>query len=285
MGNCLNKWIIVGGFWMCFLCSAIVSMKKPYNDHEGDHVDQRVTCSERSSLWLYFSYLFGRRGHFSPSIGTPLEHRTFRMKWVSRYMLGRRNHSIECQLNPIEFARKFEIQSIFGVAFVRKIKWNVWHIRKIFRFTDSDLLAFKRIYANYTKVQSFIDNYDEKDIAAVLLDSNSTTLWTITPPNLQRFKNDLNGNAMIKFRFTISVSRRTYNQYSDRIEKGQEFHLTADHPARKQLLNAINSNHPNHYVHFVNLLPKFIKVLWYASFSWATIHYFGQTICINSVYP
>lgn len=109
-------------------------------------------------------------------------------------------------------------------------------------------------------MQSFIDNYDGKDVAAVLLDSNSTSLWTITPPNLQRFKNDLNGNATIKFRFVITVSRRTYNQYSDRVEKGHEIQLTPDHPARQELLNAINNNNPSNDVHLVNFFPKLIKV-------------------------
>lgn len=129
-----------------------------------------------------------------------------------------------------------------------------------FRFTESDLLTLKRIYANYTEVETFIDNYDEMDIAAVLLDSSSTSLWTISPPNLRRFKNNLSGNATMKFRFKISVSRLSYDPLGERVETSQVFHLTAADTARQQLLNALDRNTPNRHVHLVNLFPKFLKV-------------------------
>lgn len=128
------------------------------------------------------------------------------------------------------------------------------------RFTESDILALKRIYANYTKVQSFIDNYDEKDIAAISLDTNSTSLWTISPPNLRRFKNTLHGNVTIKFRFTISISRLSYDQFAERVETSQVIYLTAEDVARQELLNALNKNIPDRHVHLVNLFPKFLKV-------------------------
>lgn len=118
----------------------------------------------------------------------------------------------------------------------------------------------KRIYANYSEVQTIINNYDDKDIAAIMLDSNSTSLWAISPPNLQRFKNNLNGNATMKIRFTISVSRSSYDPLGVRVETSQEFHLTAADAARQQLLNALNKNSPNRNVHLVNLFPKFLKV-------------------------
>lgn len=129
-----------------------------------------------------------------------------------------------------------------------------------FRFTESDFLALKRIYANYTREQSFIENYDEKDVAAILLDTNSTSLWTISPPNLRRLKKNLDGNVTMKFRFTISISRLSYDQYAERVETSQVFYLTAEDAARQQLLNALNSNIPNRHVHLENLFPKFLKV-------------------------
>lgn len=131
---------------------------------------------------------------------------------------------------------------------------------RAFRFTETDFLTLKSIYANYTKVQSLFDNYDEKDVAAVLLDPNSTSLWTISPPNLQRFKSDLNANETIKFRLIISVSRLTYDQLSDRVETNQVFDLTAEHSARQELLKALNRNDQNQHIHLVNLFPKFLKV-------------------------
>lgn len=264
------KWLILN---VCFFFSVIGNMKKQYHDHEDDHVDQKVTCSKHSSRWLYFLCWFGHRGRFLHSIGMQLERQTFRMKWVSHCMLDPLNHFIECQLNPIKFISKPSIQTIcYCFCTEKKLCTENFTIPDpIFRFTDSDFLTLKEIYANDTKMQSIIDNYDEKDIAAVLFDSHSTSLWTITPPNLQRFKNELNGNGTIKFRFIISVSRRTYNQNSDRVEKTQEIYLTADNPARKELLSAINKKNPNRYVHLVNLFPKFIKV-WNDSWCQASIH-------------
>lgn len=133
-------------------------------------------------------------------------------------------------------------------------------LNKNYRFTESDLHTLKRIYANYTEVETFIDNYDEKDVAAIMLDSNSTSLWTISPPNLRRFKNNLIGNATMKFRFKISISRLSYDPPTEQVEASQVFHLTATNAARQELLRALNKNTRNRHVHLVNLFPKFLKV-------------------------
>lgn len=131
---------------------------------------------------------------------------------------------------------------------------------KNFRFTESDFHTLKRIYENYTDVQTFIDNYDEKDVAAITLDSNSTSLWTISPPNLRRFKNHLKENETMKFRFTISMSRMSSDPPTEQVQTSQEFHMTAAGAARQELLNVLNKNNRNRHVHLVNLFPKFLKV-------------------------
>lgn len=128
------------------------------------------------------------------------------------------------------------------------------------RFTENDLHTLKQIYANYSEVQTFIDNYDEKDVAAITFDSNSTSLWTISPPNLRRFKYNLIGNTTMKFRFKISISRLSYDPSAEQVEASQVFQLSATNKARQELLSALDKKSRNRHIHLANLFPKFLKV-------------------------
>lgn len=110
-------------------------------------------------------------------------------------------------------------------------------------------------------MQSFISNYDEEDIAAISLDVNSTSLWTISPPSLQKLKDDLIGNVTIKFRYKIAVSRQTHEQSSDTVETNQIFHLSDNDLGRQELIKILNQNDHNQLVHLPHLFPKFVKVL------------------------
>lgn len=109
-------------------------------------------------------------------------------------------------------------------------------------------------------MQSFISKYDEEDIAAISLDVNSTSLWTISPPSLRKFKDDLNKNATIKFRYSISVSRQTNDKSSEIIETNQIFYLSEKDLARQEITKILNRNDQTQKVHLPYLFPKFLKV-------------------------
>lgn len=118
----------------------------------------------------------------------------------------------------------------------------------------------KNVYSNNTSALSFISNYDEQDIAAILLDVNSTSVWMMSPPSFHKFKNDLRGNVTVKIRYSISISRRSHEQ-SDVVEMSQTFYLAESDPARVELIRVFDGIDPNQWIHLPLLFPKFVKVI------------------------
>ncbi|XP_031619192.1 piezo-type mechanosensitive ion channel component-like isoform X2 [Contarinia nasturtii] len=132
--------------------------------------------------------------------------------------------------------------------------------RNIHQFDKNDFNQLKKVYKNNTSVRSFILNYDETDIAAISLDVNSTSLFMMSPPSLQKFKNDLNQNVKIKIRYLISVSRLTHDD-SDVVEFSKKFDLNADAEARQEMFKILSDGDHAQRVHLPLILPKFLKVM------------------------
>lgn len=100
------------------------------------------------------------------------------------------------------------------------------------------------------------------DIAAVFLGANSTSLWNISPPDLERLKSDLaNNETTIKVRYKYSVSRITYSEkMPSTISAEQSFDIVGANPIRKGLLSMLNRTANGTRVVMSYLFPKFLKV-------------------------
>lgn len=108
---------------------------------------------------------------------------------------------------------------------------------------------------------TFLSNYEAVDVAAVILGPNSTALWVISPPDLERLKNDLQNNVTLKVRYKVSISRKTYNEkMSGTIETEQEFDIKEDSPARAGLISMLNQGNSSQRIQLPYLFPKFLKV-------------------------
>lgn len=59
------------------------------------------------------------------------------------------------------------------------------------RFSSNDLDDLTLKYKHNKIALTFLSNYENVDIAAVTLGSNSTALWIISPPDLARLIEDL----------------------------------------------------------------------------------------------
>lgn len=128
-----------------------------------------------------------------------------------------------------------------------------------FRFSEIDFDTLKSIYVNNTAAQSIISKYDEEDVAAISLDVNSSSLWLISPPSLQKLKRYLRENVTMKFRYSISISRATHAQ-SDVTEDNQVFVMHENDAARQELIRIIQDGIQKQRVHLPFLFPKFLKV-------------------------
>lgn len=109
-------------------------------------------------------------------------------------------------------------------------------------------------------MQSLISNYDEQDIAAISLDVNSNSVWSISPPSLEKLITDLRNNATVKIRYAISISRISHDQPSDVVKVNRVYYLHGSDSARLELLSILNENYSNQRVHLPFLFPKFLKV-------------------------
>lgn len=109
-------------------------------------------------------------------------------------------------------------------------------------------------------MMALLSNYDSEDISAVSLNVDSTSLWNISPPNLQRLKDNLIGNKTLKFRFSYSVSRATHEQKSDSVAASQVFSLKSDSLVRRKMIELIYYGNYSESIQLPFLFPKFLKV-------------------------
>lgn len=116
---------------------------------------------------------------------------------------------------------------------------------------------------------TFLSNYEANDLAAVELGPQSTSLWIISPPDLDRLKADLAKNVTLKIQFKYTVSRLTNTEkIAGTVSGERSFDLKNDTSARKELLSMLNSttltsstglNEKRSQLPF--LFPKFLKVI------------------------
>lgn len=108
---------------------------------------------------------------------------------------------------------------------------------------------------------TFLSNYEPDDVSAVVLGPNSTSLWIISPPDLERLKDDLEKNTTLKVQYKFVVSRVTNTEkIAGTIRSERSFDLMADTPARKDLLEMLNDSSNIKPTQLRNLFPKFLKV-------------------------
>lgn len=122
-------------------------------------------------------------------------------------------------------------------------------------------MAFKKPYLKEKAALTFLDNYEYKDMAAVVLGSQSTSLWTISPPDLQRLKDELASNVTLKVQFKYTVTRESNTEkIAGTVTGTSTFDLVDKTPARKELLNMLNHAASNR-AQLPFLFPKFLKVM------------------------
>ncbi|XP_031619375.1 piezo-type mechanosensitive ion channel component isoform X7 [Contarinia nasturtii] len=134
---------------------------------------------------------------------------------------------------------------------------------QIHPFDEQSYEAFKNVYYEQKdrSALTFLSNYDANDLSAIVLGPNSTSLWIISPPDLQRLKDDLMNNVTLKVQYKYFVSRKTNNdKLADTISRERSFDLKSDTPARKDLLNMLNKISNQKRTQLPFLFPKFLKV-------------------------
>lgn len=139
--------------------------------------------------------------------------------------------------------------------------WND-HAVPIFSFDNYTYRQFREVYASDHEAITFLSNYRATDMAAAILGTESTSLWIISPPDLQRLRDDLARNVTLKVQFKYDVLRATNTDKIAGIVTGERsFDLNYNTPARQELLNMLNNPSSNGRTRFPFMFPKFLKVV------------------------
>lgn len=114
-------------------------------------------------------------------------------------------------------------------------------------------------YVKDRSAVTFLSNYESDDVAAVELGSNSTSLWSISPPDLARLKDDLINNVTLKVRYKYSISRETFSEkMAETVDGDQKIDLSPE--ARAGLIAMLNHESNVKRVQLPFLFPKILKV-------------------------
>lgn len=129
-------------------------------------------------------------------------------------------------------------------------------------FDEPNYTALKKAYLKDRSALTFLSNYEANDVSAVVLGPNSTSLWIISPPDLERLKDDLEKNVTLKIQYKYFVSRVTNTEkIAGTITSDRSFDLKADTPARKDLLDMLDNTTDLNPTQLPFLFPKFLKVI------------------------
>lgn len=129
------------------------------------------------------------------------------------------------------------------------------------RFTKNDLQQLKNGYDSNGAVQAFLTNYDYDDVAAIEFDTNSTSLWNISPPGLQCLLIKLRANDTLPFRMKFKFVRNSHGAEGDISTFTQFLDLANEANIRYELLKMLEpTNGTSRELRLSSLLPKFLKV-------------------------
>lgn len=130
-----------------------------------------------------------------------------------------------------------------------------------FRFDEQNYTKFSKAYVKDRSALTFLSNYEASDISAVILGPNSTSIWIISPPDLERLKDDLQNNVTLKVQYRYVISRLTNTEkIAGTIAAERAFDLKSDSPGRADLLNMLNHATNQKPTQLPFLFPKFLKV-------------------------
>lgn len=132
----------------------------------------------------------------------------------------------------------------------------------IYSFSSAMFEDLQNAYQKKRSAVTFLSNYDESDIAAIILKTNSPSLWGITPPDKEMLLNDLVGNQSLTCRFTYSFTRTPPTKGGIGTVSSEIIHeLGTEFLGREAMIMMLQGKETsNDAVIIPNIFPKFIKV-------------------------
>nr|XP_031827665.1 piezo-type mechanosensitive ion channel component isoform X1 [Nomia melanderi] len=137
-------------------------------------------------------------------------------------------------------------------------------------YSPAQYKKFTDLYAKDRPAVTFLENYIHSDVAAVRLSGFSRKLWSISPPDLQRLKFELEDNSTtVVIHVEWTVSRKTYAKDASEVTtKLRDIQLPPFvdgefNPVRLKLANMLSTDNSTAHsgtITLPNAFPKFLKV-------------------------
>ncbi|XP_057662853.1 piezo-type mechanosensitive ion channel component isoform X9 [Diorhabda carinulata] len=156
--------------------------------------------------------------------------------------------SLEIRIGPYEPIYQMTVQS-----------------NSIFQFTPQELEDIKALYNAYQVSENFIFNYEAADITAIRLNTDSSNIWSISPPDRKRMIKEVNSTKLLKIRLEYKITHRTSKaEDSGLVTFSKEITMepstnTSINEDRENLLKYLDGKEAEP-VRFTYILPKFVKV-------------------------
>jgi piezo-type mechanosensitive ion channel component 1/2 len=128
-------------------------------------------------------------------------------------------------------------------------------------FDEKTYYEFENQYRTNKVAGTFLLNYEASDIAAVKLGSNSSTIWNISPPDKDRFLQDLYENKTLTARFRYTVKRKSHSKENPgTIDDEHTFDIVGNSTTGLQLREMLEDPSKLSSVEIKRMMPKFLKV-------------------------
>lgn len=128
------------------------------------------------------------------------------------------------------------------------------------QFTTSEWNKLLRIYDSNPQAMIFLAEFEAKDVVAVSLNTNSSSLWNVSPPSLQSLIEELEVGTLTECHLTYKVARRALESNSiETVQHDYKFSLD-DKKVRDKLVGMMQKPEGEEPVLLVEVFPKIIQV-------------------------
>ncbi|XP_077295229.1 piezo type mechanosensitive ion channel component [Arctopsyche grandis] len=136
-------------------------------------------------------------------------------------------------------------------------------------FTEGQWDTLSNIYKKDRTAQTFLSNYVFDDLAAVMLNGNSTNIWSVSPPDIDRLKLDLASNDSINVKFSYVISHKTNSKENpplieEDIDVALEAFINGKRNEKREILISMldgnSSTNNSNGIIMENMFPKFVKI-------------------------
>ncbi|XP_039278744.1 piezo-type mechanosensitive ion channel component [Nilaparvata lugens] len=117
------------------------------------------------------------------------------------------------------------------------------------------------VYKRSRKAQTFLSSYSYQDVGVVQFSSHSTSIWTISPPDLGSLIKETQSVNPMTIKMDWSALKISTNpEEPSQLNSGTEVVLMPDDPNRQNLVNLLQNKDEGKPLYLKSIFPKFIKV-------------------------